>query len=50
MIWQIFAQVKFINDSNLSPPTIETIEVPANENIAFFSSIYYPIKETKALV
>ena len=50
MIWQIFAQVKFINDSNLSTPTIETIEVPANENIAFFSSRYYPIKETKALV
>ena len=45
MIRQIFTQVKFINDSNLSPPTIETIEVPANENIAFFSSIYYPIKD-----
>ena len=32
VIRQIFTQVKFINDSNLSPPTIETIEVPANEN------------------
>ena len=31
-IRQIFTQVKFINDSNLSPPAIETIEVPANEN------------------
>ena len=29
-----FTQVKFINDSNLSPPTIETIDVPANENKA----------------
>ena len=25
-------KVNFINGSNLSPPTIETIEVPANEN------------------
>ena len=32
VIRQIFTQVKFINVSNLSPPTIETIEVPANEN------------------
>ena len=32
VISQIFTQVKFINNSNLSPPTIETIEVPANEN------------------
>ena len=29
---QIFTQVEFIHDSNLSPPTIETIEVPTNEN------------------
>ena len=29
---QIFTQVKFINDSNLSPPTTETRKVPANEN------------------
>ena len=29
---QVFTQAKFINDSNLSPPTIETIEVPGNEN------------------
>ena len=29
-----FTQVKFINNSNLSPPTIETIDVPANENKA----------------
>ena len=32
VIRQAFAQVKFINESNLSPSTIETIEVPANEN------------------
>ena len=32
VIRQIFTQVKFINGSNLSPPTIKTIEVPANEN------------------
>ena len=32
VISQIFTQVKFINNSNLSPPTIETIEVPTNEN------------------
>ena len=28
----ILTQVKFINGSNLSSPTIETIEVPPNEN------------------
>ena len=28
-IRQVFTQVKFIYDSNLSPPAIETIEVPA---------------------
>ena len=32
VIKQIFTQVKFINDSNLSPPTIETIDVTADEN------------------
>ena len=32
VIRQAFAQVKFINESNLLPSTIETIEVPANEN------------------
>ena len=32
VIKHIFTQVKFINGSNSSPPTIETIEVPANEN------------------
>ena len=32
VIRHFFTQVKFINDSNLSPPTIETIDVPANEN------------------
>ena len=32
VIRQVFTQVKFDNDSNLSPPTIEAIEVPANEN------------------
>ena len=31
VIRHIFIQVKFINGSNLSPPTIKTIEVPANE-------------------
>ena len=31
-IRQIFTQVKFINGSNVSLPTIQTIEVPANEN------------------
>ena len=29
---EIFTQVKFINDTSSSPPTIETLEVPANEN------------------
>ena len=29
---KIIAQVKFINGSNLSPPAIKTIEVPANKN------------------
>ena len=32
IIRQILTQVKLINDSDLSPPTIETIEVLANEN------------------
>ena len=32
VIRHTFTQLKFINDSNLPPPTIETIEVPANEN------------------
>ena len=32
VIKQIFTPVKFINDSNLSPPTIETIDVTADEN------------------
>ena len=32
VIRQIFTQVKFINDSNLSPPTIKTIQVPVNGN------------------
>ena len=31
VIGKVFTQVKIINDSNLSPPTIE-IEVPANDN------------------
>ena len=31
-IRQAFTKVKFINDSNLSPPTIKTIGVPQNEN------------------
>ena len=30
VIRQIFTQGIFFNDSNLSPTTIETIEVPAN--------------------
>ena len=29
---QVFTQVEFVNDTNLSLPTIELIEVPANEN------------------
>ena len=32
VIRHVFTQVKFINDINLSSPTIETIKVPANEN------------------
>ena len=32
VIREIFTHAKFINGSNLSPPTIEPIEVPANEN------------------
>ena len=32
LIRHVFAQVKFINDSSLSPYTIETIQVPANAN------------------
>ena len=32
VIRQVFIQVEFINGSNLSPPTIETIAIPANEN------------------
>ena len=31
LIRKIFTQVNFINGSNLSPPTIETIEVLANK-------------------
>ena len=31
-IRQIFTQVKFINSNNVSLHTIQTIEVPANEN------------------
>ena len=31
VIRQVFTKVKLINDSNLSPPTIETIEAPANQ-------------------
>ena len=34
VIRHVSTQVKFINDINLSPPTIETIELPANENKA----------------
>ena len=30
---EIFTQVKFINDTSSSPPTIETLEVPANDRI-----------------
>ena len=32
VIRQVLTQVKFINGNNLSSPTIETIEAPANEN------------------
>ena len=32
LIRKIFTQVKFLNSSSSSPPTIETIEVPVNEN------------------
>ena len=32
VIREIFTHTKFINGSNLSPPTIEPIEVPANKN------------------
>ena len=32
VIRQSFTQVKFINGSNLLPPTIETIQVPVNGN------------------
>ena len=32
VIRQVFTKVKFINDINLLPPTIETIEVPGNQN------------------
>ena len=32
VIRHIFTQVKFINGSNVSLPSIQTIEVPANEN------------------
>ena len=32
IIRQVFSKVKFINDINLLPPTIETIEVPVNQN------------------
>ena len=43
LIRQIFTQVKFINDSNLSPPSIETIQVPANENETVTKNYFYPI-------
>ena len=52
IIRQIFTQVKFINDSDLSPPVMETIEVPANENEIVTKNMcyFYPIKVEKALV
>ena len=52
IIRQIFTQVKFINDSDLSPPAMETIEVPANENEIVTKNMcyFYPIKVEKALV
>ena len=52
VIRQIFTQVKFIDGSNLSAPTIETIEVQVNENETRTKSIcyFYPTKEAKALV
>ena len=37
---QVFTQVKFINSSNLSPPTIETIEVAVNENKTVAKKVY----------
>ena len=48
LIRQIFAQVKFINDSNLSPPFIKTIEVPANENetVAKKAYVTYTLSRT----
>ena len=52
VIRQILTQVKFIDGSNLSAPTIETIEVQVNENETRTKSIcyFYPTKEAKALV
>ena len=48
VIRQIFTQVKFINGSNLSLPTIETMQVPTNRNATVAKSIcyFYPAKET----
>ena len=48
VIRQIFTQVKFITGSNLSLPTIETIQVPTNGNATVTKSIcyFYPTKET----
>ena len=52
VIRPIFTQVKFITGSNISPPTIETIEVPPNENetVTKKHMLLLPTKETKALV
>ena len=52
VIRKVFTQVKFINDSNLSPATIDTIGVPANENetVTKKHMLLLPIKEIKALV
>ena len=32
VIRKVFAKLKFINDSSLSPPTIDTMKIPANRN------------------
>ena len=52
IIKQFFAKAKFINGRNLSPSTIKTIKVLANENETVTKSIFYvyPIKEIKTLV
>ena len=52
VITQILTQSKFVNDSNLSPPTIKTIEVPANGNETVIKNIcyFYPIKDIEGLV